>query len=76
MKRKYKDGTEWQEGDHVMFNVENQYSGGWIGDLEGVLIKENNEFVIKTKNSGIITIDKYLDAYSGSIRRLKRETQI
>ncbi len=53
-------------GTRVSFLVENQDS--WGGDNNGILIYEKNEFKIKTQNSGILTIDKGYDAYSGTIQ--------
>jgi len=55
-------------GDKVRFKVENQDM--WSGDLVGTLDWQNGEFVIKTENSGIITIDKGYDAYFHTLEKI------
>ena len=55
-------------GDKVRFTVENQDI--WGGDNEGIIDYLDDEFVIKTKRSGIITIDKGYDAYYHTIEKL------
>jgi hypothetical protein len=53
-------------GTKVKFEVENQNM--WGGDLEGILIKHNGEFCIKTERSGILEIDKWLSVYGNTIQ--------
>ena len=55
-------------GSKVRFSVENQSL--WFGDNEGILCFKDGEWIIKTKNSGMISIDKGLDAYSGTIEKV------
>ena len=56
---------EIPEGVEVAFQVENQNM--WSGATRGILQFVNGEFVIKTKRSGLVTIDKGYDAYGNTI---------
>ncbi len=55
-------------GDEVIFKVENQDI--WVGDTTGILDFIDGEFVIRTKRSGILTIDKGYDVYFNTIKKL------
>jgi (p)ppGpp synthase/HD superfamily hydrolase len=55
-------------GTPVSFQVENQ--SDWVGDCEGTLVYQEDSFKIKTQNSGVLTIDKGYDVYSGTIQPL------
>lgn len=59
-----KNGT-FADGDEVWFRVENPSL--WSGDTDGKLRHVNGEWVIETKRSGIVTINKGYDAYVNSI---------
>lgn len=59
------------EGTPVYFSVENQISGGWMSDTFGKLKRQNDEWVIETRQ-GIVTINKGYDAYKGSIFPIAR----
>ena len=54
------------EGTKVSFIVENQDQ--WSGDLKGVLIFEDEEFKVKTENSGTLTINHGYDIYYNTIK--------
>ena len=56
---------EIPEGVEVAFQVENQNM--WSGATRGILQFVNGEFVIQTKRSGLVTIDKGYDAYVNTI---------
>lgn len=55
-------------GKKVKFMVENQDC--WSGDRSGILIYENGEFMIQTKNTGKVTIGKGYDAYPGTVEEV------
>ena len=55
-------------GEKVGFRVENQDM--WAGDLAGILDFIDGEFVVRTKRSGILTINKGYDIYFNSIEKI------
>lgn len=62
----------FKAGDHVSFKVENQYSGGWFGPLNGVLMEQDGELQLLCEGKSgpcIVSIGKGYDAYEGSIRK-------
>lgn len=62
----------FQEGDYVTFEMEN--ADMWGGDRFGELFfdKKVKDWKIKTKNSGIIDVGGYLQAYPGTIMHADR----
>ena len=64
--KKFKNRNgEFPAGSKVWFKMENQDM--WMGDNQGTLIFQKGQWKIQTKNSGMITIGKGLDAYAGTI---------
>ena len=63
MRNKY---GEIPVGTRVCFQVEN--ANMWVGDTDGILNYDGIDFVIDTKRSGRITINKGYDAYFNTIR--------
>ena len=57
---------EFAAGTQVYFEVEN--ANMWIGDTQGILIKSGDGWSIDTRDSGIIRVGGYLEAYPNSIR--------
>lgn len=64
-KFKNKHGS-FPAGTRVTFTMENDSI--WGGDRIGILTYENKKWFIRTKNSGDIGIDGYLEAYNNTIR--------
>ncbi len=65
-------GKGFKDSDDVCFNVENQYSGGYVGPLNGKLrLNMSDSPLIECINNGekvFVTVNKGYDAYINTIR--------